>query len=165
MQKHLINIEFEQYDLNELPDDLRSLANEARRASLSSYAPYSHFHVGAAILMADGSVHKGSNQENAAYPSGICAERNATWHAAAALPGVAMKAIAVAAWTRAGMPEDTPPQECWQESPISPCGACRQSMLEYETLHGDIKVLLLGRSTAYLFPSVKSMLPFSFTEF
>lgn len=165
MEKHHIDVEYCQYALTELPDDLRMLATEARRASLGSYAPYSHFHVGAAILMADGSVHTGSNQENVAYPSGLCAERTAAYHASASAPGVPMKAIAVAAWTRAGHPEDTPPEKCWQKSPISPCGSCRQALMEYETLYGDIQVLLLGADTAFLFPSVKSLLPFSFTEF
>ena len=76
-----------------------------------------------------------------------------------------MLAIAVAAWTRIGHDPDCDPQECWQKNPISPCGACRQALLEYEVRFGDIEVLLLGADVAYLFPSVKSLLPFCFTEF
>lgn len=163
--KRTINVEFREYGFGDLPEELARLAAEARKASLRSYAPYSRFHVGAAILMADGSVVRGSNQENAAYPSGTCAERTAAYYASASYPGMAMKCIAVAAWTREGHPEGTPAEECWQKLPISPCGACRQALLEYETLHGDIQVLLTGADRCYLFPSVKSLLPFSFTEF
>lgn len=165
MKKLNINIGYERYALDELPAQLTALAKRAREAAKGSYAPYSKFHVGAAILMADGSVETGSNQENAAFPSGLCAERTAAFHASAVHPGMAMKVIAIAAWSRDGKPADTPINECWQKIPISPCGACRQSLLEYEHLHGPIQVLLLGAETAYLFPSVGSLLPFSFTEF
>lgn len=165
MEKKSLTILYEQYPLTQLPERLAPLADAARRASLSSYAPYSRFHVGAAILMADGNIVIGSNQENAAFPSSLCAERTAAYHASAAYPGVGMKAIAIAAWTRLGLPDDTPQQQCWQRQPISPCGACRQALLEYETLYGDMEILLLGADVAYLFPSVKSLLPFSFTEF
>ncbi len=166
MQKQSITIEYTRFEsLSELPPDLSALAAEARKASLGSYAPYSKFHVGAAILMADGSIQTGSNQENAAFPSGLCAERTAAFHASAASPGMPMKAIAVAAWTRLGLPDDTPASRCMTRTPISPCGACRQSLLEYETLHGPIRVLLLGAREALLFPSVKSLLPYSFSEF
>ncbi|MBD5269293.1 MAG: cytidine deaminase [Bacteroides sp.] len=165
MEKRTITIEYQKYSLEEIPEHLRSVAKAAREVSLGSYAPYSRFHVGAAILLADGDILTGSNQENAAFPSSLCAERTAAYHASAVKPGIPMKAIAIAAWTRIGHPSDARPEECWQKAPISPCGACRQALLEYETLHGDMEVLLLGADTAYLFPSVKSLLPFSFTEF
>lgn len=151
--------------VEELDEERRRLVERARQTSRGAYAPYSHFHVGAAIQMADGSVVAGSNQENAAYPSGMCAERTAAYYASALHPGVAMKKIAVAAWTREGHSVDASDDECFQKHPISPCGACRQALLEYEHLHGDIEVILYGRDICYIFPSISSLLPYSFTDF
>ena len=147
---------------DELSLDDRELIEAAREATARSYAPYSKFHVGAAIRMADGRIVTGSNQENAAYPSSMCAERTAAYWAAAQYPGTAMKKIAIAAWTRLGHGENTPDSDCFQAMPISPCGACRQALLEYETLYGPIEVLLYGAEKTYILPSVKSLLPFSF---
>lgn len=143
----------------------RELVDAAKRMTCRSYAPYSKFHVGAAILMADGTVVTGSNQENAAYPSGTCAERTAAFWASAHYPGMAMKKIAVAAWTRLHHSENEPDEACFQRAPISPCGACRQALLEYETLYGDIEVILYGLDCIYILPSIKSLLPLSFTDF
>lgn len=150
-----LETEVKVYAYDELSDDDRRLVDEAKRMTATSYAPYSRFHVGAAILMADGSVATGSNQENAAYPSGTCAERTAAYHASAVKPGVAMKKIAVAAWTGGR----------FQGRPISPCGACRQVLAEYEKLYGPIEVLLYGEECVYVLPSVASLLPLTFTEF
>lgn len=150
-----LETEVKAYAYDELSDDDRRLVDEAKRMTATSYAPYSRFHVGAAILMADGSVATGSNQENAAYPSGTCAERTAAYHASAVKPGVAMKKIAVAAWTGGR----------FQGRPISPCGACRQALAEYEKLYGPIEVLLYGEECVYVLPSVASLLPLTFTEF
>ncbi len=150
-----LETEVKVYAYDELSDDDRRLVDEAKRMTATSYAPYSRFHVGAAILMADGSVATGSNQENAAYPSGTCAERTAAYHASAVKPGVAMKKIAVAAWTGGR----------FQGRPISPCGACRQALAEYEKLYGPIEVLLYGEECVYVLPSVASLLPLTFTEF
>lgn len=150
-----LETEVKVYAYDELSDDDRRLVDEAKRMTATSYAPYSRFHVGAAILMADGSVATGSNQENAAYPSGTCAERTAAYHASAVKPGVAMKKIAVAAWTGSR----------FQGRPISPCGACRQVLAEYEKLYGPIEVLLYGEECVYVLPSVASLLPLTFTEF
>lgn len=140
---------------DELSDGDRHLVDEAKRMTGTSYAPYSKFHVGAAILMDDGSVALGSNQENAAYPSGTCAERTACYHASALHPGMPMRKIAIAASTGGK----------FQRSPISPCGACRQALMEYEKLYGPIEVLLYGEECVYILPSVASLLPLSFTEF
>lgn len=150
-----LETEVKAYAYDELSDEDRRLVDEAKRMTATSYAPYSRFHVGAAILMADGSVATGSNQENAAYPSGTCAERTAAYHASAVKPGVAMKKIAVAAWTGGR----------FQGRPISPCGACRQALAEYERLYGPIEVLLYGEECVYVLPSVASLLPLTFTEF
>lgn len=140
---------------DELSEEDRELIDRAKEMTRTSYAPYSKFHVGAAIRMDNGTIVRGSNQENAAYPSGTCAERTACYQASALNPGMPMKKIAVAAWLDGH----------FQGKPISPCGACRQALLEYEALHGPIEVLLYGDDEIYVLPSVKTLLPFSFTEF
>lgn len=149
----------------ELDTDRRHLVDEARRMTASAYAPYSHFHVGAAIEMANGDIVTGANQENAAFPSGTCAERTACFSASATHPGMAMKRIAIAGWTRLHHADSDSDEECFLDMPISPCGACRQALLEYETAHGPIEVILYGRKTIYIFPSVASTLTYCFSEF
>lgn len=144
-------------DYAELTDSQRQLVDAARQATARSYAPYSNFHVGAAILLSDGSVVTGANQENAAFPSGICAERTACFYAGANFPDAKFEKIAIAA--RATDGDEV-------EQPIPPCGACRQSLLEYEKLAGhDVEVILAGRDAIYILPSVKSLLPLSFSDF
>ena len=149
----------------ELGAEDRRLVDLAKEATTRAYAPYSKFHVGAAILMDNGEIVCGSNQENAAFSSGTCAERSACFYAAARYPGVPMKKIAIAAWTRLHRPADAPDEDCFQDKPISPCGACRQALLEYGALHGPIEVILYGRDAVYILPSVRSLMPLSFTEF
>ena len=127
----------------------------ARDATTHAYAPYSGFHVGAALLLADGTVFKGTNQENAAYPSGLCAERTALFGLAAAHPGHApIVGMAVAARPADG-----------EFGPAFPCGACRQVMLEYETRQGQaIPLLLPGRKGNILrFASLEALMPFNFS--
>lgn len=165
MKELHINISYREYAMEELPENYKELVEKARGMVYHSYAPYSKFHVGAAVEMDGGATDVGANQENAAYPSGMCAERTVAYHASALYPGVRIRKIAVAAWTRLGKPSEIPDEECYQVTPISPCGACRQALLEYETLYGDMEVVLCGRDKVYVFPSVKSLLPFSFTEF
>ena len=165
MEDREYRIKFRSCSLSELPEPDHHLVQEARRAVRRSLAPYSKFHVGAAILLDNGEIVCGANQENAAYPSGTCAERTACYYASAQYPGVPMRKLAVAAWTREGHPADAPEEDCFQAAPISPCGACRQALLEYERMYGDIEVILYGKDECYIFPSVKSLLPFSFTEF
>lgn len=150
-----IETEIKVYDYDELNAADRELVDAAKQMTGSSYAPYSKFHVGAAIRLADGTIVTGANQENAAYPSGTCAERTACFYASARYPGVAMKKIAVAARTEGE----------FQKSPISPCGACRQALAEYEHLYGPMEVLLYGTDAVYVLPSVASLLPLTFTEF
>ncbi|MCM1219042.1 MAG: cytidine deaminase [Lachnospiraceae bacterium] len=151
--------------LDELPEADRKLIEKAKEATANSYAPYSRFHVGAAILMDNGEIVCGANQENAAFSSGTCAERSACFYASARYPGVRMRKIAIAAWTRLHHSPSDPDADCFQPSPISPCGSCRQSLLEYEALYGDIEVLLYGKDKTYILPSIKSLMPLSFTEF
>ncbi|MDE6272100.1 MAG: cytidine deaminase [Muribaculaceae bacterium] len=165
MQQKEITIKIKSVTLDELSAQDRELVEKAREATRTSLATYSEFHVGAAILMDNGEIVVGSNQENAAYPSGLCAERTAAFYASARYPGVPMKKIAVAAWTEKGRPENLPWEEYFQALPISPCGACRQSLLEYEHRYGPIEVILYGRDEIFILPSIASLLPFSFTEF
>lgn len=160
-----ITISAKECSFLELSDADKALVNAAREATRTSYVPYSRFHVGAAILMDNGEIVTGSNQENAAYPSGLCAERTAAFHASASHPGMPMRKIAIAAWTRLHLPDGLPHEEYFQSSPISPCGACRQALLEYEARDGAIEVILYGRDKTLVFPSVASLLPFCFTDF
>lgn len=142
---------------SELTPEDRRLVDDARSATQRSYVPYSHFHVGAAILLSDGTIVTGANQENAAFPSGTCAERTACFYAGANHPDAKFEKIAIAA-------RGTDGNEV--EQPIPPCGACRQALLEYEKLAGhDVKVLLAGKDAIYMLPSVKSLLPLSFSSF
>lgn len=127
----------------------------ARDATAHAYAPYSGFHVGAALLLADGTIFSGSNQENAAYPSGLCAERTALFGLAAARAGHApIVSMAVAARPAVG-----------NFGMAFPCGACRQVMLEYETRQGEPITLLLPSRTGTIlrFPSLALLLPFNFS--
>lgn len=129
----------------------------AVKAIEGSYAPYSRFRVGAAIVLDNGEMVTGANQENVAFPSGTCAERTACYYAGAHYPGTGFSLIAIAARGTDGELTSTP---------TAPCGACRQALLEYETLSGhDVPVLLVGRDQIYLLPSVKSLLPLCFSEF
>ena len=130
-----------------------SKAVEARK---TAYAPYSHFHVGAAIILDNGQIAIGSNQENAAYPSGLCAERVAIFHAGALYPNAKMVAIAISAASESNQ----------TTAPIPPCGACRQSIAEYEIRQDqDIEIYFMGEIGAvYKSNSLKNLLPFSFDK-
>ena len=129
---------------------------QAKKATETSYAPYSKFNVGAAVLLENGETISGSNQENAAFPSGTCAERTTIFYASARFPGVRFCKLAIAAFTDGEFIEE----------PISPCGACRQAILEYEKLGGQpIEILLAGRNKVYKLQGIRSLLPLSFEEF
>ena len=142
---------------DELDESDRRLVQLAREATFRSYAPYCKFRVGAAILLDNGETVTGANQENVAYPSGTCAERTACYYAHATYPDARFKAIAIAARDTDGN---------FVATPTAPCGACRQALLEYEMLAGgDVRVILAGADEIYILPSVKSTLPFAFTEF
>ena len=147
----------------ELGETDRRLVERAKEATRNAYAPYSNYNVGAALLLENGETVAGSNQENAAYPSGLCAERTAVFYASASHPGVAVKKIAIAAWQDPGEGKDF--EAGFQKEPVSPCGGCRQALMEYEHLYGHIEVILYGSEKIYILPSVRSLLPLSFTEF
>ncbi len=154
MKEKNISVSYTEYEsAAEMSPADRELVELAVKATGSAYTPYSKFNVGAAIRLDDGTVVTGSNQENMAYPSGLCAERTAMFHAGAAYPGRAMLAMAIAA-TQGG--ELTP-------DPVSPCGACRQVMAEYQTRGGrPMEIILVGRSSILKFSRVDDLLPFIF---
>lgn len=149
-----IKIAYMEYaSVEELPSQDRLLADAAIEAVALSYAPYSNFNVGAAVMFEDGEIVKGANQENAAYPSGLCAERTALFYASASRPDKAMTAIAIAAGQNGHL--------C--ESPATPCGACRQVMAQYQTKSGmPMAVLLVGASKVWKFEKVDDLLPLIF---
>ena len=123
---------------DELSEADRQLIDAAKEATSQSYAPYSHFAVGAAALLEDGTVVTGSNQENAAYPSGTCAERTTLFYANSHYPDQGVKALAIAARNTQG----------FLDSPIPPCGACRQVLLETERRYSlPIRILQIGRAS------------------
>ena len=138
----------------ELSEQDRQLIESAKQATQQSYAPYSQFHVGAAVLLEDGTTITGTNQENAAYPSGLCAERTALFYASSAHPDKAIVALAIAAYTKGE----------FTNKPISPCGACRQVMLEIEQRHAcPIRILLYGTEAVYIIEGgVRELLPLTF---
>lgn len=157
MKEFEIVIPVKAVSYNELDVTDRKLVDLARQATERSYAPYSHFRVGAAILLSNGEIVTGANQENVAYPSGTCAERTACYYAHATYPDATFKTIAIAA-------RDTTGNEITR--PVAPCGACRQALLEYETLAGEnVKVILVGANDIYILPSVSATLPLAFTDF
>lgn len=143
------------YTYEELSEEYKHLVDEAKSVTQNSYAPYSKFNVGAAVLLENGEIVCGTNQENAAYPSGLCAERVTMFYANSKYPNVAPKAIAIATFSDGD----------FLEEPITPCGACRQVLLETEVRYGrDIDVLLFGRNGIYVLPNVKGLLPLSFDK-
>ena len=143
--------EYETIDGLEAEDKVLALA--AIEAMKSAYAPYSGFNVGAAVMFEDGEIIKGSNQENAAYPSGLCAERTALFYASASRPDKAMKAIAIVAGQNGDI--------C--STPATPCGACRQVMAQYQTKSGrPMRVLLVGADKIWRFEKVDDLLPLIF---
>jgi cytidine deaminase len=142
--------------IHELPEKMQSLMNQAIETRKNAYAPYSKFRVGAALLLDNGKVVLGSNQENAAYPSGLCAERVAIFQAGAVYPNAKILKLAITAAS------DTNPTL----SPIPPCGACRQSIAEYEFKQDTpIEIYFMGESgEVYKSNSINNLLPLSFDK-
>lgn len=143
------------YTYDELKPEYKLLIEKAKEQVKKAYAPYSEFQVGAAIELENGNVFAGSNQENSAYPSGLCAERVAMFYANAQCPDVPVKTLAIAAHTKGEFLAD----------PITPCGACRQALLESETrFDKEITILLYGTDKTYEIVSVKQLLPLCFEK-
>lgn len=153
MKEIQINLSVSVLSLDELSAEDRELVLRAKAMTATSYSPYSYFKVGAALRLADGSIYGGSNQENAAFPVGLCAERTAFCYAQANAPEQAPVAIAIAAFTGGA----------FLQKPVSPCGACRQALLEAETRYGQpIRVLLYGEDGIYVVDSFRDLLPLTF---
>ena len=143
--------------MDELTAEERSLIELAIEGTNRSYSPYSHFHVGAALKLQNGVTIIGCNQENAAFPSGICAERSALFAAGAQYPDQPVVMLAIAARNEEGV---------FTEHPVSPCGPCRQVLIETETrFHHPVRILLYGQRCVYVVESIKQLMPLSFTEF
>ena len=139
--------------LEEMEPSMRELVEKAKAMTQNAYCPYSHFHVGAAARLADGQIVAGSNQENAAYPSGLCAERTTLFAADANNPNTPVEALAIACYTQGHYTKDA----------ASPCGACRQVMLETEHRFGKpMQVILYGEDMCYVFDSAADLLPLNF---
>ena len=155
MKKIKIEAELDVFEsVSDLPEDIQKLMNKAHEARNNAYAPYSSFKVGAAIALASGEIVTGNNQENAAFPSGLCAERVAAFYAGAQFPNDPFIAIALAAGS---LKHST-------ITPIPPCGACRQSLAEYEVNQkSPIPIYFMGATGKVVKAnSVKDLLPLVF---
>lgn len=140
---------------NELTPDQRELVEIAKEQTKASYCPHSQFAVGAAARLANGLIVRGANQENAAYPSGICAERSCLWAAGAQYPDEPVTGLAIACHY----------QGKFLSKPGSPCGACRQVMVETEHRYGKpMEIILYGEEECYVLKKASDLLPLVFTE-
>ena len=143
--------------MEELTQEEQHLIELAIEGTNRSYAPYSKFHVGACVLLGNGVEIIGCNQENAAYPSGLCAERTALFTAGAQYPNVPVRMLAIAARSTDGN---------LVEEPVGPCGSCRQVIIESETRAGSpIRILLYGQKHVYVIDGIKELMPLTFSEF
>ena len=157
MNKATITTNFDVFEtIQELPKDIQNLMHEAVAIRKTAYAPYSHFKVGTAILLDNGEIIVGSNQENAAYPSGLCAERVAVFYAGAKYPEAKILKMAISAAS----------DNTTTSAPIPPCGACRQSLAEYETKQNTpIEIYFMGEiGSIYKSDSLKNLLPLLFDK-
>lgn len=155
MEEKTLIIKYQVFQLDELEEPDRELVDMARKATFTSYAPYSHFSVGASLRLSNGEVVSGSNQENAAFGAGTCAERCTLFHAHAAYPKETVVSVAIAA---RGTDGD------FTEIPVAPCGICRQALMEAQTRANGkrIRVLLCGRSEVVIVDGINDLLPFAF---
>lgn len=154
MKYHTIEIKYTEVEsIEELSNDDAYLVAKAREVANNAWAPYSHFLVGAAVELSNGKVITGNNQENAAYPSGLCAERVALFAANANYPNAPVKTIAISAYNKNGhVPE-----------PVKPCGSCRQAILETEIrFEHPIKLILDGKNCINIVDGIRNLLPLSF---
>jgi cytidine deaminase len=154
MKQRAYTVRLYEYDhLNELSEEQVLLVDKAIDAARDAYAPYSGYQVGAAVRLANGEIVIGSNQENAAYPSGLCAERVAVFYAGSRYPDVPVKSIAIAAIRKGTI----------QEGPVAPCGACRQVLYEKESQgKAPMEVILYGSKKIHVINQVTDLLPLPF---
>ncbi len=157
MERKELKIEYTQFEnINELPQTDKKLLQAAIDATAGSYSPYSNFSVGAALLMDNGEIISAANQENAAYPSGMCAERSALFYAHSKYPEDAVLALAVVACHNG----EITPQLTY------PCGACRQVLSETQSRSGKpVKIIVGSASKILVFDSVSVLLPFAFDNY
>lgn len=156
MQKKEYQFSYEVYDAaEELPANDALLLATARKATAHAYAPYSHFRVAAAARLNNGEIVTGTNQENASFPAGICAERTLLSVASNLYPGIAIESMAVSYVNEDGV----------SDRPISPCGICRQSLQEFaQRTNQSIRLIISGqKGLVYIFPQADLLLPFAFT--
>lgn len=150
-----LNIAINHCQLDELTVADRELIERAMKATDNAYAEYSHFYVGAALRLANGRIVIGANQENAAFPSGLCAERTAVFSAQANFPDQSIDALALVARNDNEL----------IDNPVTPCGACRQVLLGVEERYGlPMRILMYGKSGVYSVGSAKDLLPLSFVD-
>ena len=155
MKQKILRTKVNIYHLTELEPEMQVLVNKAKEQVGHAYAPYSNFRVGAAVLLTNGALFVGNNQENAAYPSGLCAERVALFYANAQFPDVPVRAIAIAAFTG----------KDFVTMPITPCGSCRQVILESENrFDSNIAIYMYGTECIYQLDSAKDLLPLRFEK-
>lgn len=155
MKEYNLTTKMHSYQWNELSEEQRELLRVAKEQTKHSYCPYSGFHVGAAAKLSNGVIIPGCNQENAAYPSGLCAERTALFAAGAQYPDQPVERLAIACFTDGH----------FTAQPGSPCGACRQVMIETEHRYGGkMEVLLYGEDETFVVDSAADLLPLIFVS-
>lgn len=154
MKHKSLEIKFSEYkSIEDLSESGQELIKKARAAAKNAWAPYSNFQVGSAVLLESGEIIVGNNQENAAYPSGLCAERVALFAANANYPDTAVSTIAISAYNSKGLLFD----------PVAPCGSCRQAILESENrFEQPIRLILDGEDKIILVEGIQNLLPLSF---
>lgn len=157
MEEMVLKSSIKVAQMTDLSPKEQELVQAAIKATYRSYAVYSNFHVGAAVLLDNGETIMGSNQENVSFGAGICAERTALFAAGTQFPEVPIQMIAIAA---------RKPDGNLQESPISPCGICRQAILEVEKrYHKPVRIILYGTDKIYVVEGIQQLMPLSFTDF
>lgn len=155
MEDKHIEILYKSVQEEELNANDKELVELAKEATHTSYSPFSHFSVGAAIELDNGKIVLGSNQENASFTTGTCAERCAMFYANAKFPGIGIKTLVIAARGT---------NHAFTQEPISPCGACRQVLAEVEHRFHPFRVILYGKKEIYIFNTFADLLPFQFNE-
>jgi len=156
MKEITIQIKYTEYeDTNQLPEEDNGLIMKAREAAKNAYAPYSGFRVGAAVLLENGVIVTGNNQENAAYPSGLCAERTALFYASSQYPKIPVVSIAISTINLTATPSEL----------AKPCGACRQVIAEYEDVAGKpMQIILDSANKILVLNGIDSLLPLRFKK-
>ena len=156
MREIKITAKIQVYNYNELNLVEKKLIDAAKEAVKRAYVPYSQFQVGAAVLLANQEIISGSNQENAAFPSGLCAERTTLFYANSRFPDTEVDTIAVAAYTHGDFTDD----------PVTPCGACRQVILETQNRYKHpVRIMLYGKKAVYVIEQITDLLPLAFGTF